>query len=120
MKKVKRIIVWFQQDLRLHDNEALSQAYDRAEEVIPVYVFDIRKFENKTSYGFRKTGQYRAKFIIEAVADLRRNFQKIGSNLIVRIGIPEEEVFKIAQQTKANWVFCNRERTEEEAQIQSK
>jgi deoxyribodipyrimidine photo-lyase len=120
MKKVKRIIVWFQQDLRLHDNEALSQAYDRAEEVVPVYVFDIRKFNDLTSFGFRKTSAFRAQFIIQAVEDLKQSFKSIGSNLVIRVGIPEDEVYKIAQQTKANWVFCNRERTYEEANVQSK
>ena len=35
MKK-NRAIVWFRQDLRLHDNEALDCALDGADEVIPV------------------------------------------------------------------------------------
>jgi len=120
MKKVKRIIVWFQQDLRMHDNEALSQAYDRAEEVIPIYVFDTRKFNSKTPFGFRKTGQHRAQFILEAVEDLKQSFKRLGTDLVVRTGIPEDEVYKLAKQVQSQWVFCNRERTHEEAQVQTK
>ncbi len=34
-----RAIVWFRQDLRLHDNEALTTALRMAEEVIPGVCF---------------------------------------------------------------------------------
>jgi deoxyribodipyrimidine photolyase len=40
----RRAIMWFRQDLRLHDNEALQEALGAAQEVIPVYVFDERIF----------------------------------------------------------------------------
>jgi deoxyribodipyrimidine photo-lyase len=42
----------------------------------------------------------------------------LGSDLIVRIGKPEEEVFRIARKAKSGWVFCNRERTPEEVYVQ--
>ena len=119
MKK-KRVIVWFRQDLRLHDNEALADALRTSEEVIPVYVFDERVFRGKTKYGFPKTGAHRTKFIIDSIKDLRQSLQAIGSNLIVRIGKPEEVLFELAQEVKSAWIFCNRERTEEEVNVQDK
>lgn len=115
----RRAIVWFRQDLRVHDNEALTDAQKQAQEVIPIYVFDERVFRGTTRwYGFRKTERYRAKFIIESVADLRQSLRELGSDLIVRVGKPEEIIFELARQIKTNWVFCNRERTEEEVRVQ--
>lgn len=115
----KRGIVWFRQDLRLHDNEALHDAISSLDEVIPVYVFDERTFLGKTDrFGFPKTGKFRAQFIIESVRNLRDALQAIGSNLIIRVGKPEEEIFEIAQKVKTNWVFCNRERTPDEVYVQ--
>lgn len=114
----KIAIVWFRQDLRLHDNEAIHEALKHADEIIPVYVFDERVFKGKTRYGFEKTGNIRAKFIIESIQDLRKSLEKIGSQLIVRVGKPEEEIFSIARMVKSSWVFCNRERTEEEVLVQ--
>lgn len=114
----RRAIVWFRQDLRLHDNEALVNALRMAEEVIPVFVFDERVFTGQTRFGFPKTGKYRAQFVLESVADLRQNLQSIGSNLLVRSGKPECVVAELAQQVKASWVLCNRERTHEEVQVQ--
>ncbi len=114
----KRAIVWFRQDLRLHDNEALSDALKAVEEVVPVYVFDERMFLGKTSYGFPKIGKYRAQFIIESIHDLRQSLRKLGSDLIVRVGKPEDIIFDIAKEIKTSWVFCNRERTQEEVRVQ--
>ena len=119
MKKAKRIVVWFRQDLRLHDNEALCEAIEHADEVIPIYVFDERRMSGNTSFGFRKTGKFRTKFLLESVADLRQSLQQRGIDLIVRIGKPEEEVFKLAQEVKSSWVFCNKEPTHEEALVQN-
>lgn len=117
MKK-KRVLVWFRQDLRLHDNEALTDALRAGDEVALVYVFDKRIFENLTRYGFAKTSVARKKFIIESVRNLRDSIRKKGSELIVRVGYPEEELYRLAMQYQTSWVFCNRERTAEEVAVQ--
>lgn len=115
----KRGIVWFRQDLRLHDNEALTEALDYTDEVVPVYVFDERLFKGHTSrYGFRKIGHHRAQFIIESVDALRKALREKGSDLVIRVGKPEEEVYELAKLVKPNWVFCNRERTRDEMAVQ--
>lgn len=116
MKRVA--VIWFRQDLRLHDNESLTNALRMADEIIPVYVFDERVFGGKTRYGFPKTGKFRANFILESVADLRESLRKRGSDLVVRLGKPERILADIAREAKASWVFCNRERTHEEVQVQ--
>lgn len=114
----RRAIVWFRQDLRLHDNEALATAIRMAEEIVPIYIFDERVFQGETRFGFPKTGKYRARFILESVADLRENIQKLGGKLLVRVGRPERILAEMAQELKASWVICNRERTHEEVLVQ--
>lgn len=114
----RRAIVWFRQDLRLHDNEALTTALRMAEEVVPIYIFDERVFQGETRFGFPKTGKFRARFIRESVMDLRENMQNIGGKLLVRVGRPESILAELAQQLKASWVICNRERTQEEVLVQ--
>ena len=112
-------IVWFRLDLRLHDNEALTEALKYCSNVIPVYILDPRVMGGKTRwFNFPKTGKYRAKFILESVQDLRKSLRSLGSDLIVRVGNPEEEIFELARKFKSSWVFCNRERTHEEVEVQ--
>jgi deoxyribodipyrimidine photo-lyase len=111
-------IVWFRQDLRVHDNEALTNALRMGDSVLPVYIFDERTFKGETRFGFPKTGRFRAKFILESVADLRENLRALGSDLVVRVGRPETILSELAQEVKASWVICNRERTQEEVLVQ--
>ncbi|HSN47962.1 MAG TPA: deoxyribodipyrimidine photo-lyase, partial [Flavobacterium sp.] len=56
-------IVWFKTDLRIEDNETLIKAISQSEQIIPVYCFDDSHFEN-TPYGFKKTGNFRAHFLL--------------------------------------------------------
>jgi deoxyribodipyrimidine photo-lyase len=117
-ESIKKGIVWFRNDLRLHDNEALRDALSHLHEIIPIYVFDERMFNGVTSFGFPKTGAFRAQFIIESVRNLRKNLRSRGSELLVRIGKPEEIIAELAGKEKTSWVFCNRERTPEEVFVQ--
>ena len=113
-----RALVWFRQDLRLHDNEALVEALAKADLVIPVFVFDERLYHGRSSFGFPRIGEERARFIWESVENLRKNLRERGADLVVRTGKPEEEIFALARDLRAGWVFCNRERTFEESNVQ--
>jgi deoxyribodipyrimidine photo-lyase len=116
------ILVWFRNDLRLHDHEPLHRAILRAMAenacLIPLYCCDPRQF-GTTSFGFPKTGAFRAQFLLESLADLRRSLQAIGSNLVIRMGKPEEVIGAIAQQTAIAAVYFHAEVTSEELAVES-
>lgn len=48
--------------------------------------------------GFDKTGPYRARFILEALADLRNKLRDAGSDLVLRIGKPGGELSVASSQ----------------------
>ncbi len=109
------LLLWFRTDLRLHDHEALAAALDRDADVVPVYIFDPRFF-GRTRQGFERTAAYRARFLREAVEDLRQQLRQRGSDLIVRIGHPEAVLPQLAAATGAPQVFYHRcAGTEEQA-----
>jgi deoxyribodipyrimidine photo-lyase len=112
----KTILVWFRNDLRVHDNEILFEATRKADKVLPVYIFDPFYFKT-TELGLSKTGNIRAKFLLESVADLRSNLQKLGGDLIVRIGNPAEIIPQLAQQYEVSEVYHHREVAFEETSI---
>ena len=115
---MRRSIMWFRNDLRLHDNEALLDAISHNQEVLCLYIIDPRLFNGKTSYGFRKAGKFRLKFILDSLTDLKANLIKNGSDLCIRIGKPEEIIPEIAREIRSSYVYCNRERTKEEVSVQ--
>jgi deoxyribodipyrimidine photo-lyase len=114
---MKKAIVWFKTDLRLHDNETLVKATAQNDQIIPVYCFDETQFE-ETEYGFKKTGSFRAQFLLEAVADLDKNLRALGSGLMVLKGKPEIEIPKVVSLYKANKLYAKREVTFEEKQTE--
>lgn len=115
---MRRSILWFRNDLRIHDNEALVDALNHNNEIIPLYIIDPRTFEGMSPFGFPKMSAFRKNFIYECLRDLRDNIQKLGSNLYVRIGIPEVVIPELARELRTSNVYCNRERTQEEVEVQ--
>ena len=115
----QRILIWYRRDLRVHDLLALDEAVQQGAEIIPLYCFDDREF-GETSFGFPKTGSYRAQFLLESVADLRHSLQQLGSNLVVRRGLPEEIVPAIAEQLEVDSVSYSKEVTSEEKRVEKK
>jgi len=118
MTRTDKIIVWFRNDLRLHDNEPLYKAAAKSPQVVPVYCFDPRQFA-KTPLGLPRTGSYRTAFLLETVQNLRENLRKKGTDLIIRVGRPEEEIPAIAEQTGARAVYATKEITSEEVAVEN-
>ncbi|GMI66595.1 photolyase/blue-light receptor 2 [Hibiscus trionum] len=112
-------IVWFRNDLRVHDNECLNTASNESMSVLPVYCFDPRDY-GKSSSGFDKTGPYRATFLIESVSDLRKNLQARGSDLVVRIGKPESVLVELAKAIGADAIYAHREVSHDEVKAEEK
>lgn len=116
MIKLKKILVWFRNDLRLHDNEMLVEAIAKSDSILPVYVFDPRYVE-QTAHETLKSGLLRQKFLRESIADLRSSFQKLGGNLLVLEGRPEELLPELVERYDIAEVYHHREVGPEETEI---
>lgn len=114
--KSKRILVWFRNDLRLHDNEMLVEAIAKSDSILPVYFFDPHYFQ-QTRFETAKTGINRTKFLLESVAALRLSFQKLGGNILLVSGSPEEHLAHLVEQFEISEVYHHREVAPEETLI---
>ncbi|HCZ35229.1 MAG TPA: DASH family cryptochrome [Cytophagales bacterium] len=112
----RTILVWFKNDLRLHDNEMWYRACEQADLVIPLYVFDPRQFVPH-KLGFPRSGSFRTQFLIESVTGLREKLQAKGSDLIIKIGLPEFVIPEICTKNNVSDVFTGSEITNEETRI---
>ena len=111
-------LVWFREDLRVHDNEALVDAVEAGEEILPVYSFDPREFDTGM-FDLPKTGPYRTRFVAESVADLRESLRERGGDLLVRRGEPEEIVPALAAEYDVETVFYHTFPATEEQAVES-
>ncbi|ARS41356.1 deoxyribodipyrimidine photolyase [Sphingobacteriaceae bacterium GW460-11-11-14-LB5] len=112
----KKILVWFRNDLRLHDNEMLVEAIAKSDSILPVYILDRRSF-GETKYGTLKTGNIRAQFILESVLGLRNSLKQIGGNLLIAEGNPEDIIPQLAQEYEITEVYHHREVAREETHV---
>jgi deoxyribodipyrimidine photo-lyase len=112
-----RILIWYRQDLRILDHEPLFTAIEQQAIAIPFYCFDPRHY-GETAFGFAKTGKFRAKFLLESVEELRRSFQGLGTELLVRQGLPEEVIVAISTDLGVDAIYFHKEVTSEEIQVE--
>jgi deoxyribodipyrimidine photo-lyase len=99
---VKTVIHWFRRDLRVSDNTALSEAAKRAEQVIPVFIFED---------AFRTgpdVGAARLAFLLQSVESLRKNLLELGHTLVIRCGKSEEILPQVCKEVGAQAVFANK------------
>ncbi|MEZ0540856.1 DASH family cryptochrome [Fibrella arboris] len=119
MSSHNRILYWFRNDLRLHDNPAFTAACTEAAEVLPVYVFDPKQFREIPKLGIRKTGAFRGRFLLECVADLRASLRSLGADLIIRVGDPAVMLAELAEEIDATAIYASKEVTAEETDVES-
>ena len=110
-------LIWFRNDLRTQDHEGLSKATDNHDRVIAVYFFDPRHYK-ELDIGFRKTGKFRAKFLIETIHQLRNNLQKMHIPLFVFQNKPEVKIAELVKEHQIDTIYFQKEWTDEEMEIE--
>ena len=110
-------IVWFRNNLRLHDNESLTKALKNHSIVIPFYCFDEILFST-TKFGYPKIGVHRAQLLLEGVQNLRENLRKVGSDLVIRVGNAASYLKHLSLETNATTIYTQKEITFEEVELE--
>lgn len=110
---IKRAIVWFTTDLRLHDNETLIKAIQENDEVIPVYCFDDAFF-SKTAFGQQRMGTFRATFLLEALSDLKAQLKTLGSDLVILKGETTSAICELAKEFEVEKIYTKSHVSSEE------
>jgi len=100
---MKRNLVWFTRDLRIHDNVALQKAAEHAK-IIPLYVLNLDDFK-ADQLGFPRIGKYRGRFLYESLIDLKQNLKELGGDLLIINGDPHEVVPGLAKKYQVEGVY---------------
>jgi deoxyribodipyrimidine photo-lyase len=94
--RMRRAVVLFTRDLRLHDNPTLDLACRWAAEVIPVFVFDPE---------LPLTSPNRTAFLLDCLTALRAGLRQRRGDLLIRHGDPVTEVIRLARSHQAEGVI---------------
>ncbi len=118
-KTEKTNLIWFRNDLRTIDNAVLNEACKNGDKVIGVYCFDPRQFK-ADMFGFKKTGKFRAKFLIETIQDLKQQLNRLNIGLLVFQDSPENVIPKLCKDYQITDIYIQKEWTQEEVDIEKK
>jgi len=110
---MKTALVWFKNDLRLHDNETLIKAIEQNDRIVPVYCFDDQYYQT-SPFGYKRTGAFRLQFLLQALQDLDNSLRKLGSGLVIVRGNTANELHKLAIEHNASSIYTAEEVAYEE------
>jgi len=99
---LKLAIFWFRRDLRLADNPALAAALERAETVLPVYLW------SPEDEGDWAPGAAARWWLHHSLAALDVSLRTHGSRLLLRAGPAADTLAALAAESGAEGVFWNR------------
>jgi deoxyribodipyrimidine photo-lyase len=97
-------IFWHRRDLRIHDNAGLYHALKSKHPVLPIFIFDrniLDKLEDKADA--------RVEFIHLQLQDLKNQYERYGSTLMIFYGKPIDIWKEITETYTIKEVFCNRD-----------
>lgn len=100
-KKYKKAVVWFWNNLRVHDHQALYHALAESEEVIGIYIFHPKDWQNDR-WGLPKTGRFRACFLKETLLDLQ---QRLSDTVQVPLYFYEGRAEAAFRHVHAHFLF---------------
>ncbi len=104
---MKIIVYWFRNDWRLDDNPAFSQACIDADFLLPIVIRDSKNTLN-TRWGFKRVGPCRRQFEDESLADLKKQLQRRGSDLMVLAGNPVDLLAETLNKLGAHLLYTQK------------
>ncbi|MGK7931321.1 MAG: deoxyribodipyrimidine photo-lyase [Microcystaceae cyanobacterium] len=94
------ILFWHRRDLRISDNIGLENAYQKTSKIVGLFCFDSAILTKDD------IAPVRVKYLLESLKYLQQSYQKLGSNLLILQGKPEQVIPQLADQIKGE-VFWN-------------
>ncbi|MCS6904201.1 MAG: deoxyribodipyrimidine photo-lyase [Bacteroidia bacterium] len=96
-------IHWFRRDLRLEDNASLYYALKSGYPVLPIFIYDTNILDPLPREDRRVV------FIHQTVANLKKQLQQLGSDLLVLVGKPVECYQQLLQNFQIAQVYTNKD-----------
>jgi len=96
------LLLWFRNDLRLHDHRALASATASGRPVIPVYILD------DTASGPWRRGSASRWWLHDSLVAFGRALETLGSRLVLRRGSAIDVLDALMRETGSDTVYATR------------
>jgi deoxyribodipyrimidine photo-lyase len=105
---MKKSIYWFRKNLRLRDNPSLFNAIKDNDEIIFIYIYDLKTY-NPNGLDIHEIGDFRKKFVIESVLDLEKNLKSKNIHLHTFEGDKIKILDEIRSSHGIDTIYCSKE-----------
>ena len=109
---MRRALIWFRNDLRVSDHPGLTAAC-RSDSVLTAYCMNPGHFATG-DYGVRRTGPYRARFLLETLVDLEGGLRAQGIPFYLLQGEPGKAIAELACTYGVTEIHLQKEWTRDE------
>ena len=109
-----RVMLWYRNDLRVDDHEALHRAARAGAQILPVYI-DEPPTSRHALPGNPAIPGFRRKFRLESLLALDQRWRAWRGSLVVRTGDPAQVIPELCARYGITEVFVNAESSHDEA-----
>ncbi|GAB3329596.1 DASH family cryptochrome [Marivirga atlantica] len=102
--KNKKSLVWFRNNLRLADNEALYEASSNSEQLIMVYILDARHWQ-ESPIKLRTSSDKKLTFLWDSIMALKKSVEAKGGSLLLKKGNTEEVIAELFDEYNFDAVY---------------
>ncbi|MGI0481907.1 FAD-binding domain-containing protein [Geminocystis sp. CENA526] len=95
------VIFWHRRDLRITDNLGLFSARENSNKVVGIFCLDPTILKGDD------IAPARVKYLLECLAELQKNYRKLGSDLLIFHDSPLNIIPSLAEALKAENVYWN-------------
>ncbi len=97
-------LFWFRRDLRLEDNTGLYEAYQKEENVLPIFIFDKNILDD-----LEDKRDARVQFLHDTITDISEKLKEYESSILVKFSTPTEVFEKLLEEYEIKNVYTNRD-----------
>jgi deoxyribodipyrimidine photo-lyase len=108
-------IIWFENDLRVHDHEGLWKASQNNHPVIGIYVFNPSKLK-PGNHGFPHISHHRMQFMHESLIDLKQRCLTLNIPFYVFIDSSLNALKRVLEHVNMDTVFYQKAYARDEVQ----
>jgi len=102
---MRRALVLYTCDLRVHDHPALAAAVAEREQVVPAFVLDEQLMRGSCASPNRLT------FLLESLRDLGASLRRRGAGLVLARGDAVEQAMRLARRCRADAIYMSEDTT---------
>ncbi len=95
------IVFWHRRDLRIKDNIGLASARKKSQKIVGLFCLDPTILKGDD------IAPARVKYLLGCLVELRENYQKLGSDLLIFRDSPLTIIPPLAEELKAEGVYWN-------------